>query len=360
MSRNAGLRWLEALLGVLLVGLIGGELLVYSAPLKQAERTLDVTVESIQSNAQSTRVRLNVAHGSSDSDVRLAAFPLAKNPAESRSVFVYDDAAYASAGVGATTVQGVFDHVAGELLARQYTRPIVGLSAAGLGDVLKATGQAGNRVVVMMTGVLPTTVFSRQLDLVSPWVQAGGLAVWGGGAIGFWSGVAGQPLTAKDAVGETGTEVLLGRGILRYPTQFGRIAGTPSAFATALGISYKFASAGVLRDPVLARGGLSLGWYSGAFSSLSYVPEGLGGYLIFGGEILDEIAVSVDLVRILLANAIYGTGQVVSKDLQLSEAPQSSVVNWDIPFSVPDGGAMFVAFDPNPDGIYFSSHILLR
>lgn len=358
MPRHADLRWLEALLGVLLIGLIVGELVIYSAPVKQAEHTLQIGVASIQSTSLSTSLRLNVAHASSDSDVRLLAFPLAKSPSNSRSVFVYDDAAYASAGVSPATVQGIFDHLTGELAARQYAKPVVGLSATGLVDVLKATSQAGDRVVVMMTGALPSRAFSRQIDLLSPWVEAGGLVIWGGGAIGFWSGVAGKPLTATNVIGESGTERLIGRGVLRYPTRFGLIGGTQSAFANALGISYRFSGVGMLWDSVVAQGGLNLGWSSGAFSSVSYLPHGRGGYLIFGGEILDEGAVSVDVVRILLANAIYGTGQVVARDLQLSGIPQSSVVKWDVPFPAPQNGIMFVAFDPNRDGVYFSSHTL--
>ena len=356
MSGDVRLTWLEVLVGCLLIGLIVVEFLVYSPPIRGLENSLTVS-GSVRQSGQSTTVRLAIS-GASNQDLRVVAFPLSDKTVRQPSVFVYVDASFPVAGVAPLVAQGVPDHIDGELSAHHYAGSFTRVSASDLAGVFRDTGRAGDRVVVVMTGVLPALVFSPKVDLVSPWVQAGGTVVWGGGAIGFWSGVGGQPLAAKDAVGEAGTDRLLGGGIVQYPTTFGRVGTSQSSFGTALDVSYRFASAGVLRDPALARGGIALGWYSGPFSSVTYLPRGQGGYLIFGGEILDEASASVDLTRILLSGAIYAAGPVAYKELRLSKAKPSSVLDWELPFAVPKAGVMLVAFDPNPDSIYLSRSII--
>jgi hypothetical protein len=357
ISGNVRLTWLEVLVGCLLMGLIVVEFLVYSPPIQRIENSLTISGQSVRQSDQSTTVRLAIS-GASDQDLRVLAFPLSDKTVRQLSIFVYDDPSFPVAGVAPLVAQGVPDHLDGELLAHHYGGSFTRVTASELATVFRDTGQAGDRVVVMMTGVLPATVFALKADLVSPWVLAGGTLVWGGGAIGFWSGVGGQSLSATNALGEAGTERLLGSGVVQYPTTFGRTGTSRSSFGSALDVSYRFASAGVLRDPVLARGGLALGWYSGPFSSVSYLPRGQGGYLIFGGEILDEASASVDLTRILLSGAIYAAGPVAFKEIRLSKANSSSVVDWELPFAVPKAGVMLVAFDPNPDSIYFSRSII--
>ena len=104
---------------------------------------------------------------------------------------------------------------------------------------------------------------------------------------------------------------------------------------------------------VIAHGGLDLGWDSGQFTSVAYLPRGSGGFLMFGGEIPDEASVSVDLARMLMSGAIYGTGQVASKHLTLAGSTTAETVDWRLPFPAPRGGIMLVAFDPSPDALYF-------
>jgi hypothetical protein len=79
----------------------------------------------------------------------------------------------------------------------------------------------------------------------------------------------------------------------------------------------------------------------------------LGGFLIFGGEVPDEASVSVDLARILMSGAIYGTGQAASKHLTLAGSATAETVDWKLPFRASNGGIMLVAFDPSPDALYF-------
>jgi len=350
--------WLEVFLGVVLVGLGVAEFVLYSPPVQRLEQGLSVSVRSVHSTAQATSIQLAITHSSSDQSLQVAAFPLSSRSLRQPSIYVYADASYPTADVGPTVVLGVFDHVDGELLARHYTKPIVSVTANDLADVLRDTSKANERMVVIMTGVLPAVVFSSTVDLLSPWVKAGGLAAWGGATIGYWSGTSGRPLTAANAVGESGTKLLLGAGVVRYPTAFGRLGTAQSNFGSALNVSYRFTGVGVLRDSVLALGGLGFGWYSGPFSSVSYLPHGQGGYLIFGGEIPDEVPVSVDLATIVLSDPIDSAGPVAAERIKLTDIPSRSTVDWSLPFASPSDGIMLVAFDPNPDGVYFFRQVI--
>jgi hypothetical protein len=355
MDLRSGVQWtwLETMIGALLIGLVVAEIVISSSPVQRAAQGLSVDVRSASLTDQTSTVDLTISHGSAHQELDVAAFPLGDRPIHQPSVYVYDDSRFPVADVAPTVPQGIFDHLSGELIARQYALPVVAASAGDLAKVLMDTATAPGRVVVMMTGVLPANVFSKDTDLVSPWVQAGGVAVWGGGAIGFWSGRNGQQLSSDDALGEAGTQRLLGSNVIQYPTTFGREGNSPSAFASALDLTYDFTGAGVLLGSITAHGGLDLGWDSGQFTSIAYLPRGSGGFLIFGGEIPDEASVSVDLARILMSGAIYGTGRAASKHLTLAGSATPETVDWKLPFLAPNGGIMLVAFDPSPDALYF-------
>jgi hypothetical protein len=359
MRTGAHWTWLESVVGALLIGVVVAEIVISSSPVQRAEQGLTVDVKSASLTDQASTVDLTISHGSPHQALDVAAFALGDKLVRQSSVYVYDDSRFPVADVAPTVPQGIFDHLSGELVARQYALPVVAVSAEGLAHVLQNTATAPGRVVVMMTGVLPANVFSNNTDLLSPWVQAGGVAVWGGGTIGFWSGRNGQALSTNDALGETGTQRLLGSNVVQYPTAFSRQGDVQSAFASALGVTYNFTGAGVLLDSVTSHGGLDLGWNSRKFTSVAYLPRGSGGFLIFGGEIPDEASVSVDLARILMSGAIYGTGQVASKHLTLAGSATDEV-DWGLPFPVPNGGIMLVAFDPSPDALYFFKRQIKR
>jgi len=352
--------WLESVVGALLIGVAVAEIVISSSPIQRAEQSLSVDVRSASWTDQASTLDLTISHGSPNQPLDLAAFALGNRAVRQSSVYVYDDSRFPAADVAPTVPQGIFDHLSGELIARHYELPVVAVSAEGLAKVLADSGTAAGRVVVMMTGVLPANVFSNRTDLLSPWVQAGGVAVWGGAAIGFWSGRNGQALSTDDLLGEAGTQRLLGTDVVQYPTTFGRLGNVQSPFASALDLTYNFTGAGVLLDSIAAHGGLDLGWDSSQLASVAYLPRGSGGFLIFGGEIPDEASASVDLARILMSGAIYGTGKAASKHFKLAGSATGETIDWELPFPPPNAGIMLVAFDPSPDALYFFKRQIKR
>ena len=341
-----------------MVGLIAWEVIIYSPPLQDSQGKLSVTVKSVRAGTGSTTADVFIGHGSTNQVLRLAAFPLRDKPVRQLDVFVFVDSTYPTAGVGYTSVQGVFDHLGGELAVRGYAARVSSITGIGLKDVLAATDLAGQRAVVIMTGVMPTTVFSSSTDLISPWVAAGGLLIWGGGTIGYWTAAPGQTLANRNVLGERGTTRLVGAGVIMYPWEEGRVADHEGDFADALGISYRLANAGVLHDPVLARAGLDLGWDAGSYMSVSYLPRGMGGYLIFGGKILDEESVAKDLAQIILSNSLDAIGPVATQVVTLTRTTPNHVLHWQVPFIAPKAGIMLVAFESDSDATYFHSEVI--
>lgn len=348
----------DAVMAAALLAVVGLEVLAYSAPIEERLQTLSVRVNGVKASGPVTQLSLAVTHGRGDRALQLAAFPISLKSIVYRAVFVFNDSAYPTANTTPTAGQGILDNLAGELRSRGYQNNISGISADGLRFLFEDTASASQFVVVIPTGVLPDDVFSSRLDLVTKWVSAGGVLVWGGGVIGFWSGTRGKPLAATNIVGAKGAEQLLGKGLVHFPTASGRLGDTPSDFAVALGLTYKLTSSGILRSASLARGGLALGWYLGPYSSVTYLPSGSGGFLLFGGEILDEVAVAKDMARLLLAVPMYAMGPVATMSLDLRALPDSATVSWNIPIQSSDADLLVAAYDPDPEAIYFQTTVV--
>jgi hypothetical protein len=358
-------RFLEVAVVLLLLTVGGGELIVYSPPGASVTRTLSVDAAIDSANSQSVTLDLHVQHGRSDRMLRLIALqPGTKTPAE-RHVSVFYDGAYPTASVSPVVAQDVADNLAGELSIRHYGGQIVTLSAADLAAELRQINAASSQVIVALTGVLPASVYSRGTNLLTPWVQAGGLFIWGGATIGYYAGVKGQPLatappTGGPSLGLDGTNALLGPNTATFPWTAGRGAGAASDIGLALDIAYQLTSAGIKSGAALARGGKILGWYTAQFSSVTYLPVGAGGFVIFGGEILDAGAVSRDIARILSSGAIYGSGRIAARDVDLTDVGPSTTIRWTLPFGLTQAGIDFIAFDPAPNAVYYSRRVLAQ
>ena len=354
------MEWLEVFIGVSLIGLVAWEVLLYSPPIQAIQIRLGVTVRAFHASAQASSLKIGLTHSSADRSLRLVAFPLSDRPIQPRDIFVFVDSSFPTAGASPTSVQGIFDHLAAELDVHGFPGRIRAVTEGGLRDLLTMTSFASQRVLVIMTGVTPSSVFSTRTDLISPWVKAGGLFVWGGGTLGYWTAAPGQALLARNVVGEGGTVQLLGVGVVKYPWADVRVADRASDFGSALNVAYRLANVGLARDPILARGGLDLGWDLEHFLSIGYLPRGAGGYLIFGGAIVDEESVAQDLTRLLLTNSLNAAGPVAAKDVYLTPSRSVEDVVWDLPFPPPKAGIMLAALDPNPDGVFIHSEIVGR
>src|ERR1700730_18082456 len=118
--------------------------------------------------------------------MRLVAFPVLGPPARS-NVVVFVDPRFPGPDSTPRGVQGVYDHLSAELRVRRDPRSVDAVNLAGLEAILADQTNAAERIIVMMTGSWPASVYSRSVDQVTPWVRAGGTLIWGGDAIGYYS-----------------------------------------------------------------------------------------------------------------------------------------------------------------------------
>jgi hypothetical protein len=357
-SLRSYFRFLEILLVLFLLGTVGAEVAMLSPPVSTHVRTLSADARIGALDSHSVTLAVRITHGAADEKLHLVAFPAPAASAEERRVYVYYDGAYPTASVDPLAAQGIIDNLAGELLVRHYSQSIVPISEASLVDVLQRTQDATSEVIVAMTGVMPSSVFSRGVDQLTPWIRAGGLLVWGGAAIGYYAASKNQalssaPLRNGPSLAERGTEMILGAGIATFPWHPQRSATMTSPVGSALGIQFQLTSGGIKSGAVLARGGQILGWYDSQYSSVTYLPLGAGGLLIFGGEILDAASVSRDVAHLLVSRAIYGSGQIAAKDIRLSDIQSTAVIQWSLPFGPSNKGITFIAWDPASDGAFY-------
>lgn len=338
-----------------LVAVGAGEALSY-APWRPRDVT-HVQVGEVAAMGGGTQVTGSVSLASDENGVRLLAVPVSTTPVD-RQVTIYIDPRYPMSGSDLRTTQGVFDHLSAELAIRRYPHPVTSTDATGLRNLFDDIGQASSRAVVVTTGVLPATVFSRQVDLVKPWVDAGGLLIWGGAPIGYYSGRPGGVLDPADSranLRDLGPVLLLGPGTVNVHYAPGRQAAVPSAIASALDLEYRSTSGGVLAAAVGTAGATILGWADDFYSSLTSFGVGRGTILVFGGDIFDEVAVAHDLTLVLMTNVLDASGPLAYRDVS-GHASAVTPFRLSVP-GVAAGLLSIAAFDPAPEGVYLSTTV---
>lgn len=237
---------------------------------------------------------------------------ITKEPRAVRSVVIYADTSYPSAGSSAFVVQGVVDHLPVDLSADGVHVHARVVDARRLASVLLDSGDAAGTVVVDAAGTLPSTVWGPSANDVSSFLEAGGTLVWGGDEPGYYSvGPAtsmvaspppegifndrcgayqqspGAPLAkAVTVMGEDGVARLLGwPGLLPTSWGWGCTARQPSAVAEALGLSSVWIHAGPRVSTLLRIHGVDLGYNVFGRTSAAWIPRGKGGVLLFAGTV---------------------------------------------------------------------------
>jgi hypothetical protein len=114
--------------------------------------------------------------------LRIVAVPVTDT--RPKNIAVYMDDAYPVRGTDQRTAKGIFDHLDAELKLQRYPGHVALIDAKAFARALRDIRSAPRTVIVAMTGMFPAGVFSTTTDLVSRWVAAGGILVWGGTPIG--------------------------------------------------------------------------------------------------------------------------------------------------------------------------------
>jgi hypothetical protein len=336
LSRPSGFKHLRLSLrrapGVLLVVFIIG---IYSISAIFAQTSLVGRFVPTNVNSTVTRGTLTthdsflVYTGKLPLQLSLVAAPIA-SLGKDRPVFIYYDAAYPSLGNEPSGWIGIADHLPAELSLRGYSGPVQTVNATGLRRVLT---QNFTSILVIPSGVFPSTVQNSTQGLVHDWLTSGGVLVWMGGPFGYYSGPAIDrilnPMTTNMSIASEPQQQILGY-------QFGtpalngtiRIADLKTRFSSALNLTYSDVWTAPTLGALRLLGGVAIGHTQNSSdtsrSSISLIPVGLGRILIFGGPVGNlltadgEDVIAHDIAQVLSLGDLAFTPQIQYSTFDLS------------------------------------------
>jgi len=287
----------------------------------------------------SLRTVIQLSPGAAQRSLRLVAFPVRSSPVTLRHLYVFYDGAYPEVGSSALITSAITGRLSDELALRNGHIPVSTVDAAQLSQVLRDTASAAGAVIVDITGVLPSSSFGPLVDLVKPWLDRGGVLLWGGATIGDYiagpdavrngkivvqrqsaqcvlSCVKSVPPTTSECAA-SGAKSATGQCIIVCqvaPATGRRACGPTSSSPTgpvapvatpagaALEISYRNA---VPPQSLVgtASGGQGLGWSGDGGSSVTTVGVGAGAVVVFGGPVDENQDITQDMAAILLSHA---------------------------------------------------------
>lgn len=208
-----------------------------------------------------------------------------------RPVFIYYDSAYPSLGNEPSSWIGIVDHLPAELSLRGYSGPVQTVNATGL---QRAMTQNLTSIVVIPSGVFPSTVQNSTQGLVHAWLMSGGVLVWMGGPFGFYSEPSLErtidPKTANMTIASQPQQQILG---LQFGTPVlngtSRIANLNTRFSSALNLTYSDVWTAPTQGTLKSVGGFAIGHTQNSSdtsrSSISLIPVGQGRIILFGGPV---------------------------------------------------------------------------
>jgi hypothetical protein len=274
-------------------------------------------------------------------------------PGPDRDISLFLDRNYPVAGSSRSIQLGFPYHLRAQAKLARYAGSITTIDAAELAAEMRDTANAPHRVIMVVSGAFPRDVLSTGTDLVSPWVRAGGLLVWGGDVIGYYSALPHHPLDSLDKSNprDRGSDQLLGVASVR-PAADGLALGTlPTPAAQGLGLMYDRTGTAVSTDFALTHGGAALGWDDGVFNSIASVAVGRGHYVVFGGGIDDEAVLAQDVMRIISTRIVDASEAVTYRRLLPRREGGRSNVRVRLPVPAATRFARISLVDTSPLGV---------
>lgn len=208
-------------------------------------------------------------------------------------IYIFYDPKYPVPGTSWERVHMLKSNLKRELSIRNFKGDVETLTARELEDLLSKKEKA---IVIFASGGFPSNVFSRNRDLVRPWLDNGGILVWFGWPPGYY--------TLYENQVENETFCLLPQhpfeeGVKRLGLEnvvevkpYGNAcetASAPSFLGEVLDISYNLINYGALSES-LPKNGLALGMIGGTppKSSVSIIPVGKGRIILFGFFVMES------------------------------------------------------------------------
>ena len=307
-----------------LVAMLFSEALIYVGPLKESA-TLQVSIGVSQGNLSvSTFVKSTFA-----ANFTQAAYVTPIRPSYS-DIYYYYDQSYPYSFSDPIDWYGLSQHLSTLAYLRGQSVSIHTLNATALAQFVQST-PAKSEVLVLASGVLPSTVFTRSNNTIAKWVSTGGTMIWIGDRLGAYSGTPGQPLTNPTSqIGDTGSSQffnlsLLGGSASSYTNQ--------TRFSSAFGFDYSFGLQG--DDWNLTNlgleGGIAMGQTASGYTNIALLHLGAGLIMDFGGPTYNDDSIAEAILNSLYSGSIAGNITLISVR-SFSVSPGSHTIG---PFTAP-------------------------
>lgn len=236
---------------------------------------------------------------------------LVPTAASRETAYFYFDGAYPYSFSDPVSWFGLSQHLSARAALRGQSFSEVMLSAPELAQLLQQPPD-NRSILVMASGVLPSTVFTAQSNLVARWVSAGGVMVWLGDRLGSYSGTPGVPLTdPASQVGNAGAAQFynlsqLGGRALNYLNS--------SATSMDFGLNYSLGEPGNDWNLTELRnyGNLALGPTADGFTDISLLHLGSGAIVDFGAPPTDSNTAAGAILNLMLAGLSSGNFTILS------------------------------------------------
>jgi hypothetical protein len=226
-------------------------------------------------------------------DMKILLIPVVEETTPHMLVHIFYDPSYPAIGTSWDRVHMLWNSLEREMFLRGFKGEIDLVSAKEMEDLMYKKEKA---VVIMASGSFPSNVFSRDTNLVGPWLESGGILLWFGWPPGYYTVNQGQVENATFSLlpqhpFEQGVNRLGLGGFVRISPFIGtlEIAENPSCFSSLLDINYNLIQYGLLTDS-LSQEGLVLGMIGGnpSRSSVSVISVGMGKIIVFGFFVLNS------------------------------------------------------------------------
>ena len=253
-------------------------------------------------------------------DVKVTLIPVIEEPTN-LPVYIFYDPNYPALGTSWEKIHMLGTNLKRELSLRSFKGDMTLITAEELENLFSKKEKA---IVIIASGAFPANVFpaynySRDNDLVKPWLDAGGILIWFGWPPGYYTVYKGQIETPhfwakpqhlrENGTKEFGLEEII--EIKPYENIL-ETAEKSSYIGEVLDINYNLINYGALNDS-LSENGLAIGMIGGnpPRSSVSIIPIGKGkiilfGFFVLGSYILNGPELSArDIAQILCSGIIY-------------------------------------------------------
>jgi hypothetical protein len=275
-------------------------------------------------NFNRTTIEYKVSSSFYPADLQIAVLSMNMPPPTPYSnIYMYFDTEYPLSAVDIKAAQGLIDHLSSELDVRGYHTKVKVVDATSLPDILSQKRYANESILIMASGAFPDTVYTREKNLVKPWVENGGTLFWIGDYFGYYSAEKGQKILNYSSpknpllggvVQFFGKNILINKGL-------GSRVQEESKYSGSLLLDYAEVARAVSVPAVESMGGMIFGKTDDTSTSIASMPLGSGKIIIFGGEMIgvgnQEVRVAKDIAQIIKSGALTSSGVIGTKKIKV-------------------------------------------